>query len=288
MSTPRFLDLPPSARAVRLDTARGQFAAHIATPSGEIHTTALLVPGYCGSKEDFIGLLEPLATRGVRVVAVDPRGQYETIGPDDDVAYTAAEQGADVVALTQAIGHGPVHLLGHSFGGLSTREATIARPELVRSLTLLCSGPAAVSGTAADRVKLQLAALEQYDMGTVQALRESFAAAQGEEVPPVPIRDFLRHRFTSSNRLGLIEVSRELLSAADRTSRLRDTGIPVLVAYGERDDAWPLEEQRNMAQRLGAELAVIPDTGHSPAVDDPAATAELLVGFWFGTDGPRS
>jgi pimeloyl-ACP methyl ester carboxylesterase len=288
VSTPRFLDLPSSARAVRLDTARGQFAAHIATPSGEIHTTALLVPGYCGSKEDFIGLLEPLASRGVRVVAVDPRGQYETIGPDDDVAYTAAEQGADVVALTQAIGYGPVHLLGHSFGGLITREATIARPELVRSLTLLCSGPAAVSGTAADQVKLQLAALEQYDMGTVQALREAFAAAQGEEAPPVPIRDFLRHRFTSNNRLGLIEVSRGLLSAVDRTSRLRDTGIPMLVAYGERDDAWPLDEQRDMAQRLGAELAVIPDTGHSPAVDDPTATAELLAGFWFGTDVPRS
>jgi len=288
VSTPRSLDLPSCARPARLDTARGRFAAHIATPSGEIRTTALLVPGYCGSKEDFIALLEPLASRGVRVVAVDPCGQYETTGPDDEAAYTAVEQGADVVALTEAIGSGPVHLLGHSFGGLSTREATIARPELVLSLTLLCTGPAAVSGPAADRVKLQLAALEQYDMGTVQALREAFAAAQGEEIPAVPIRDFLRHRFTSNNRLGLIVVSRELLSAADLTPQLRDTGIPVLVAYGERDDAWPLEEQRDMAQRLDAELAVIPDTGHSPAVDDPTATAELLAGFWFGADTPRS
>jgi pimeloyl-ACP methyl ester carboxylesterase len=288
VSTPRFLDLPSCAQPIRLDTARGQFAAHIATPSGEILTTALLVPGYCGSKEDFIALLEPLALRGVRVVAIDPRGQYETIGPDEDAAYKAAAQGADVVALIEAIGSGPVHLLGHSFGGLITREATIARPELVRSLTLLCTGPAAVSGTAADRVKLQVAALEQYDLGTVQALRESFAAAQGEEVPAAPIRDFLRHRFTSNNRLGLIAVSRELLSAADRTPNLRDTGRPVLVAFGERDDAWPLEEQRDMALRLDAELAVIPGTGHSPAVDDPRATSELLAGFWFGTDATRS
>jgi pimeloyl-ACP methyl ester carboxylesterase len=247
-----------------------------------------LVPGYCGSKEDFIALLEPLALRGIRVVAIDPRGQYETSGPDEDAAYRAAAQGGDVVALIEAIGSGPVQLLGHSFGGLITREATIARPELVRSLTLLCTGPAAVSGTAADRVKLQVAALEQYDLGTVQALRESFAAAQGEEVPAAPIRDFLRHRFTSNNRLGLIAVSRELLSAADRTPNLRDTGRPVLVAFGERDDAWPLEEQRDMALRLDAELAVIPGTGHSPAVDGPRATSELLAGFWFGTDATRS
>jgi pimeloyl-ACP methyl ester carboxylesterase len=125
-------------------------------------------------------------------------------------------------------------------------------------------------------------------MGTVQALRESFAAAQGEEIPAVPIRDFLRRRFISNNRLGLIAVSRELLSTADMTPQLKETGIPVLVAHGERDDAWPLEEQRDMAQRLDAELAVIPDTGHSPAVDDPTATAELLAGSWFGTDAPRS
>ena len=288
MSTPRFLDLPSCALPARLDTARGQFAAHIANPSSEIRTTALLVPGYCGSKEDFIALLEPLASRGVHLVAVDPRGQYETTGPDDETAYAAIAQGADVVALMEAIGSAPVHLLGHSFGGLIAREATIARPELVRSLTLLCTGPAAVSGTAADRVKLQLAALEQYDLGTVQALRESFAAAQGEEVPAGPIGDFLRRRFTSNNHRGLIAVSRELLSAADRTTQLRDTGTPVLVAYGERDDAWTLEEQRHMAQRRDAQLAVIPDTGHSPAVEDPTATAGMLAGFWFGSDVSRS
>jgi len=288
VSTPRFLDLPSCALPARLDTVRGQFAAHIATPSGEIRTTALLVPGYCGSKEDFIALLEPLASRGVRVVAVDPRGQYETTGPDDEAAYAAIEQGADVIALAEAIGYGPVHLLGHSFGGLIAREATIARPGLVRSLTLLCTGPAAVSGIAADRVKLQLAALEQYDLGTVQTLRESFAAAQGEEIPAAPIADFLRHRFTSNNRQGLIAVSRELLSAADRTAQVRDSGTPVLVAHGESDDAWPLEEQRHMAQRLDAQLAVVPDTGHSPAVDDPTATAGMLAGFWFGSDVSRS
>ena len=36
--------------------------------------TVLLVPGYTGSKEDFIALLGPLAAAGRRVVAVDLRG----------------------------------------------------------------------------------------------------------------------------------------------------------------------------------------------------------------------
>ncbi len=288
MSTPPFLDLPKGARAERITTERGEFAALVATPPDQIRSTALLVPGYCGSKEDFIAILEPLAAVGVNVVAVDPRGQYETPGPDDAAAYHPTEQGADVVALIGEIGRGPVHLLGHSFGGLISREAAIARPTLVRSLTLVCGGPAAISGPAADRVKLQLAALEQYDLATVQSLRESFAAAQGEPLPRAEICDFLRKRFILNNQAGLLAVSRELLSADDRTGALAAARVPVLVAFGELDDAWPLDEQRDMARRLQAELAEIPGTGHSPAVDDPIASARLFARFWFETDLGRS
>ncbi|TGB13279.1 alpha/beta hydrolase, partial [Streptomyces palmae] len=79
MSTPPTLTLPSCATASRLVTARGEFAMHDARPAaGPVRGTALLVPGFTGSKEDFIALLEPLATAGFRVVAVDGRGQYET------------------------------------------------------------------------------------------------------------------------------------------------------------------------------------------------------------------
>src|SRR5439155_8725343 len=38
----------------------------------------LFVPGYTGSKEDFMPLLRPLANAGYRAVAIDQRGQYES------------------------------------------------------------------------------------------------------------------------------------------------------------------------------------------------------------------
>ena len=288
MSTPPFLDLPKGVRTERLATERGEFAALVATSSDQPLATAVLIPGYCGSKEDFIAILEPLSTGGVQVVAVDPRGQYETPGPDDLAAYDPVEQGADMVAMLETLSATPAHLLGHSFGGLVAREAVIARPDLVGSLILMCSGPAALSGPAADRVKLQLAALEQHDLATVQSLRESFAAAQGEPLPPPEIQDFLRRRFTSNSHAGLIAVSRQLLSASDRVGALAATAVPVLVALGEGDDAWPRSEQREMAGRLRAEHAEIPGAGHSPAVDDPSMTARLLARFWFGHDSYRS
>lgn len=54
------------------------------------------------------------------------RGQYESIGPDDASAYTRAALGADIAAVLEALGPEPVHLVGHSFGGLVCREAVLA------------------------------------------------------------------------------------------------------------------------------------------------------------------
>ena len=35
-----------------------------------------------------------------------------------------------------------------------------------------------------------------------------------------------------------------------------------------------------MAAALGVKAEVVPDAGHSPAIDQPAATARLLVDFF--------
>lgn len=146
MSKPPRLTLPPAARAYRLTTARGAFAVHEA---GEpLRGTALLVPGYTGSKEDFIGLLEPLAGAGFRVVAVDGRGQHESPGPREESAYALEELAGDVLAQAAAVSGddgGPVHLVGHSLGGLIARAAVLRDHAPFASLTLMSSGPAAIS-----------------------------------------------------------------------------------------------------------------------------------------------
>lgn len=40
--------------------------------------TVLLVPGFMGSKEDFLPVLSGLSRGGYRVLAMDGRGQHET------------------------------------------------------------------------------------------------------------------------------------------------------------------------------------------------------------------
>ncbi len=131
MSTPKTLQLPSGVQRRTIQTSRGAFAALEARPATGVEEwqPALLVPGYTGSKEDFLLILQALAAAGRQVVAIDMRGQFETPGDDNPATYQLAELAADV---TEVIGQlaGPdgkgIHLLGHSLGGLVAREVMLS------------------------------------------------------------------------------------------------------------------------------------------------------------------
>jgi pimeloyl-ACP methyl ester carboxylesterase len=248
-------------------------------PPGEAVATAVFVPGYTGSKEDFGLLAAPLARAGVRFVAVDQRGQYESVGPDDPAAYTVEALAAELVEFVATLGTGPVHLVGHSFGGLVSRAAVLRSPGSFASLTLLDSGPAGLSGPRVDAMRALEPLLDQYGPSVL------FDAILGR-APGTPDDDltaFLRKRFLASSLTALRVMGQGVTDEPDRVAELRATGVRALVACGERDDAWTPEVQRDMASRLGARYCVIPGAVHSPAAETPEETARVLLGFWLGS-----
>ncbi len=290
MSTPVSLALPEGTRRTSVDTARGTFAVLEALPAAGPceFGTALLVPGYTGSKEDFIPVLGELSAAGRRVLAVDMRGQYQTPGPDDPAAYDPAQLGQDIAELAEATS--TVHLLGHSFGGLVAREAVLRDGYTPGSLTLMSSGPAALPGPRAAELRSMLDFIDgsaQPDLKSKiteiwRGRLEPQAMADGV---PGPVLAFLEERMLTSNPTGLATMAGHLLAAADRTPALREREIPTFVLYGEDDNAWPTDAQEDMAARLNAERACIPGAAHSPAVEAPATTAHALTSFWNAVEG---
>jgi pimeloyl-ACP methyl ester carboxylesterase len=249
-----------------------------------VRGTALLVAGYTGSKEDFAPLLAPLAEAGYRVVAIDQRGQYESPGPDDPSAYSVAELGADVVAVAgvlRAESGEPLHLVGHSFGGLVSRAAVLADPTMFTSLTLLGSGPAELTGRRAELLD-HLGPL--LDVGGVRLVHETLEQVAmtdpKAQAVPAPTREFYSRRFLRNSEAGLRGMAAAMLAEPDRVAELAATGVPVLVAHGEADDAWLPHVQADMAERLGARHEVINNSIHSPAVENPPRTLEVLLDFW--------
>jgi pimeloyl-ACP methyl ester carboxylesterase len=286
MSTPRTLRLPPAA--VRR-TVAGLAALELDPPDGPVAPVPLLlVPGFTGSKEDFLELLEPLADRGRRAVAVDLPGQYES--PPLQGPYSVAALAAAVLAAIDDLGTATVHLVGHSFGGLVAREVALQRPQRLESLILLSSGPAALEGQRAVMLTQLLGVAPQTPPTVLWEHVEAADPRVGELT--ADIRDFLRARFLGNDPAGLVGMAQALLSEPDRTPALaalaHEVGLPLLVAHGDADDAWPPAVQAAMAERLGAHHSVIPGAVHSPAVEATAWTAELLARFCSAAEAARS
>ncbi len=262
-------------------TAVGPLTAVRARPTTRaVRGQALLAPGFTGSKEDFLPLLPLLAARGWDVLAYSQRGQADSARatPDEVASYRLDDFAHDAVAVAAALaadgapGAGRVHLLGHSFGGVVARAAALLSPGTFADLTLLCSGPHGWPDRKADVV----AALEAHPEASTWDLDHPDDPARAEE----PYEDFFRERAARTSRASLLGALAILQDTTDTTPALAATGLPVLVAHGETDDAWPQTWQHAMATTLRARYTVIPGAGHLPNTEAPEATAAELDTFW--------
>jgi pimeloyl-ACP methyl ester carboxylesterase len=290
VTAPLWSQLTPH-RAERVDLP-GRYGP-IAALYGKAHAVfdqapiALLVPGYTGSKEDFAPLLDPITEIGIDAYAIDLPGQNESGGPDDELAYLPCALGlvvAELCGKLAADGH-PVLLFGHSYGGLVARAAVMAGAPVL-GLTLMDSGPAELpQGWRRHALDLGEPAMRQFGIEAAQKLRDTLDAHNpASSAQPTALKDFLRERFLRSVPAALLGMAHGLRTEPDLVGALARTmhsgGIQSLVVCGEGDDAWPVSAQRDMADRLDADFAVIVNSRHSPNTENPEGLMDILVPTW--------
>lgn len=300
VSTPPFVNLPDCVESTTIEGPTGDLACLAAFPPGPAAGSAVMIPGLTGSKEDFIALLPGLHARGWAVLALDLRGQCESACPQGasfEMEDFADDAVAAVMFIRERTGQ-PVHLLGHSLGGLIVRRVAlrigapsgrgVARGSL-GSLTLLGSGPAALPKTVQHQIEPLIKYLPATALEVIWTAKEAMDRVAGQHLPSPAVASFLRRRFLANNPHALRAkadlLCREPDLVADLRRVLQAEGLPANVVYGAHDDAWPPSAQDDMARRLGARQAVIPHSGHSPNAERPEITTAVLDQLWRGPGG---
>jgi pimeloyl-ACP methyl ester carboxylesterase len=218
------------------------------------------------------------------VIALDSVGEAGCSGQTAPLAG-GADQAEWVADAVEALGVGPVHLVGHSLGGWTAAQVAMRRPDVLRSVVVL-DPPATFAPLRAGFVAAGMAAAlvpmprpvrrrllgwiaggaeETTDASTAAVMGElGLAALEGYRVrQPPPARP-------SSEELAAIPVP--MLAVLAGRSRVHD-GAAAAAAARSVD---------------GCVVDLWPDAAHTLHVDDPERLAAAIRGFTAPCEGaPR-
>lgn len=227
------------------------------------------------------GVITRLATER-RVVAIDLLGHGGSDKPRS--GYSMENQASLVAQVMNQLGVEGAVVVGHSLGGSVATALAEQSSELVDRLVIIGSAPDDSFGELGFLAKLAMTPVLGQALWRVTpdfAIRDGLgeAFAPGYDVPDEFVDDFRRMTFTSYDD-SPAEVD-DFTGAKPLDQRIAESFVPLLVIFGEEDQIWDAEAAVEAYRQgvPGARTELIPGVGHSPNVEVPERTAELILGF---------
>ncbi|RZU10399.1 pimeloyl-ACP methyl ester carboxylesterase [Kribbella rubisoli] len=177
---------------------------------------------------------------------------------------------ADTAAFIEALGLGPVHVVGWSDGGKVGMNLALSRPELVRKLVLIGTELTHTGGTAANQALLEPAGLEFL----AGAFRPQYDALS----PDGPAHfDVVFAKW--------VQMWKTVPDIEPAT--LTTLPMPVLLMQGD-DDCVRLEHTAEVARAIpDAQVAVVPGTSHGLPLEKPDLVNRILLDFLGDPQTPK-
>lgn len=247
------------------------------SPSGR--PAIVMLHGFAGS----LNWWTPTAVRldeEFRIVRIDLLGHGGSAKPED--GYTMPNQARLVRQALAELGVEHAVIAAHSMGGAVATALTELDPRRVDGLVLV--------GSSANPEASDLPFLAR--LGFVPVIGEAIrrvvpdsvvennledAFGPGFEVPDQFVEDFDRMTYSSydGSHHGAEDYGEER-AVVDRLAELRK---PLLVIQGTEDEIVDPGSAREFRRVPGANVVMLPDTGHSPMVEKPDETARLIRRF---------
>lgn len=256
------------------------------TGSGD--TVFILMHGFAASLFSWREVMEPLAAYG-HVYAFDRPAFGLTERPltwEGTNPYSTEGQIALTLGLMDAWGVEKAILVGNSAGGTLALAFALAHPERVSGLVLVDAAVYAGGGAPAWVRPLfntpQMQRVGPLFVRSIQKWGTDFAKSAWHD--PSKITDEIWEGYTKPLRAENWDEGLWLLTTASQESDLAahvgEITFPTLVITGDDDRIVPTEQSIRLSEAIpGAFLYIVPDCGHVPHEEHPAAFMDAVRQF---------
>lgn len=240
------------------------------------------------------GLLAALGEDAVSCAAFDMLSHGKS--PDWDgqglLQQRNAVAGLHLLSAEVEAAGAPVDLIGHSFGATVALAMAQARPDLVRTLTLIepvlfaaasARDPAALAQMRADHMAVR----EPFAAGDVELATRLFNRAWGTGHPKWPDLPETARAAMIRSFPAVMDCDSQVYDDAAgllAPGALEALAMPVLLMQGGATQPIMSAVTRALSARMPeAQVAVIEGAGHMVPVTHPEAVAEVIAPFWTTT-----
>jgi pimeloyl-ACP methyl ester carboxylesterase len=216
-----------------------------------------------------------------RVLAFDNRGTGRSGKPAGP--YSMELLADDAASVLDARGIASADVYGHSMGGFVALTLALRRPDLVRSLVLVATGP---GGPEHEPLPEETLAswMSAAGLPADEAVRRTFATAfapgwEGDH--PDEYAEWLAARLDPPTPPECWWAQLEAAAVyKERGVNVEQIAVPALVVHGDLDRVVPVSNGRLLAARLPrAQLVVLPGRGHVPMLEEPEEFSAAVCAF---------
>jgi pimeloyl-ACP methyl ester carboxylesterase len=236
--------------------------------------------GYCQSSAYWEPTLDRLAERGRAAIAPDLPGfggSADRPGP-----YTMEGYADAVACMLDTQGISRIVVVGGSMGGVVAQHFALRHRDRLERLLLVATGAFTIDPAAA-LAKADVLGNTPWNAATVGPIVAAFfhQPQSGER------HDMALRIAMGASQAAAVEAARS--NAVSNTfDRLGRIAVPVMIIQGRHDKARTPEHAAAMQKRIAdCHVAVLPNSGHTPQLEEPDAFHDLALPFLTADPSPR-